>query len=183
MSGASFFPKIWDNRSSVSAFKIAWIESEGVGARSVRSQLRLCNARPAREKDGIRSQDHNYVRYWAYPLNHIRCWASHKRSRDRTDLGPTPSLSIPWVTKAKIRKIWTGSSVVLCTMHPFRLTIPQIRIIGFVRRNGCIAQNFAKSTTQWIYVISSCSQKWKHLLRHFITQPIITYWRKNRTRR
>ena len=34
-------------------------------------------------------------------------WALHKRSSDRTDLAPIPSLSIPRVTKEKIRKKWT----------------------------------------------------------------------------
>ena len=42
------------------SFVTRGIESEGVGARSVRSRLRLCNAQPA----GI------YVCHWSYPLNH-----------------------------------------------------------------------------------------------------------------
>ena len=39
------------------------IESEGIGARSVRSRLRLCNAQPARENVGFE------LRVTIYPLN------------------------------------------------------------------------------------------------------------------
>ena len=35
------------------SFVTRGIESEGIGARSVRSRLRLCNAQPARENVGI----------------------------------------------------------------------------------------------------------------------------------
>ena len=37
----------------VFSFVTHGIESEGIGARSVRSRLRLCNAQPARENVGI----------------------------------------------------------------------------------------------------------------------------------
>ena len=47
------------------SFVTRGIESEGIGARSVRSRLRLCNAQPARENVGIELRVTIYVCHWS----------------------------------------------------------------------------------------------------------------------
>ena len=51
------------------SFVTRGIESEGVGARSVRSRLRLCNAQPARENVGIELR---VISLFATGLTHLR---------------------------------------------------------------------------------------------------------------
>ena len=47
------------------SFVTRGIESEGIGARSVLSRLRLCNAQPARENVGIELRVTIYVCHWS----------------------------------------------------------------------------------------------------------------------
>ena len=97
------------------SFVTRGIESEGIGAKSVRSRLRLCNAQPAREDVGNELRPIFFVcHHRSYPLKHISTYSTTLSTKEE-DLRGYEDVKRHFIKKmCYSNKKVTGSSAPPC---------------------------------------------------------------------